>query len=84
MRGNYVISTSKITMKANLRRIAKKILKLYPNLEVSELTELIKDQCIHEHSTYTHDLAEWAADREVNKQDYSRIYQERKSRKHWG
>jgi hypothetical protein len=33
-----------ITMKTHLRSIAKKILKLYPNLEVSELIELIKDK----------------------------------------
>jgi len=64
-------------MKTNLRHIAKKILKGYPNLEVRELTELIKDQCIREHSTYTHELAECAADREVNKQNYSKIYKEK-------
>jgi hypothetical protein len=70
-------------MKTNLRRMARQILKVHPNLYVSDLTELINDQCIREHTNYTHELALWAADREVNKQNYSKMNQDRKAGKHW-
>jgi hypothetical protein len=60
-------------MKVELRKIAKRIFKQIPTVSVSRLTDMIKDKCIQERCKYTHDLATWAADREVHKKNYSQI-----------
>jgi hypothetical protein len=71
-------------MKAELRKIAKRIFKQIPTISVNRLTDMIKDECIREHCQYTNELATWAADREVHKKNYSQIREQQKSGKGWG
>lgn len=71
-------------MKAELRKIARRIVKERPNAEESTLGDLIRKECLKKRIDYDGEIVAWAADREVNKESYSNIARDRKLGNDWG